>query len=305
MVKKEHLSMEEPFAMVTGVNVAPVENYIYTIRGKYVMIDIDLAKLYGVENRSLRQAVRRNTNKFPDDFMFRLMKDEANELINKGVSQNVIPSGYNTGGAEMFAFTEQGVAMLATILKSPNAVDVSITILRAFVAMRHFLLTNAQIFLRLERVESKQHETDAKIEQVFAKLEEKTLKPQQGLFFDGQVFDAYEFVCNLIKKASSRIILIDNYVDESVLTMLDKRRTGIPAAIYTQSITKQFALDIAKHDAQYPPIAVKMFNKSHDRFLIIDNQVYHIGASIKDLGKKWFAVLLMEDENPDNLISRL
>ena len=230
MVKKEHLSMEEPFAMVTGVNVAPVENYIYTIRGKYVMIDIDLAKLYGVENRSLRQAVRRNTNKFPDDFMFRLMKDEANELINKGVSQNVIPSGYNTGGAEMFAFTEQGVAMLATILKSPNAVDVSITILRAFVAMRHFLLTNAQIFLRLERVESKQHETDAKIEQVFAKLEEKTLKPQQGLFFDGQVFDAYEFVCNLIKRASSRIILIDNYVDESVLTMLDKRRTGIPAA---------------------------------------------------------------------------
>ena len=168
MVKKEHLSMEEPFAMVTGVNVAPVENYIYTIRGKYVMIDIDLAKLYGVENRSLRQAVRRNTNKFPDDFMFRLMKDEANELINRGVSQNVIPSGYNTGGAEMFAFTEQGVAMLATILKSPNAVDVSITILRAFVAMRHFLLTNAQIFLRLERVESKQHETDAKIEQVFA-----------------------------------------------------------------------------------------------------------------------------------------
>ena len=293
MVKKEHLSMEEPFAMVTGVNVAPVENYIYTIRGKYVMIDIDLAKLYGVENRSLRQAVRRNTNKFPDDFMFRLMKDEANELINKGVSQNVIPSGYNTGGAEMFAFTEQGVA------------DVSITILRAFVAMRHFLLTNAQIFLRLERVESKQHETDAKIEQVFAKLEEKTLKPQQGLFFDVQVFDAYEFVCNLIKRASSRIILIDNYVDESVLTMLDKRRTGIPAAIYTQSITKQFALDIAKHDAQYPPIAVKMFNKSHDRFLIIDNQVYHIGASIKDLGKKWFAVLLMEDENPDNLISRL
>ena len=305
MVKKEHLSMEEPFAMVTGVNVAPVENYIYTIRGKYVMIDIDLAKLYGVENRSLRQAVRRNTNKFPDDFMFRLMKDEANELINKGVSQNVIPSGYNTGGAEMFAFTEQGVAMLATILKSPNAVDVSITILRAFVAMRHFLLTNAQIFLRLERVESKQHETDAKIEQVFAKLEEKTLKPQQGLFFDGQVFDAYEFVCNLIKRASSRIILIDNYVDESVLTMLNKRRTGSPAAIYTQSITKQFALDIAKHDAQYPPIAVKMFNKSHDRFLIIDNQVYHIGASIKDLGKKWFAVLLMEDENPDNLISRL
>ena len=124
----------------------------------------------------------------------------------------------------MFAFTEQGVAMLATILKSPNAVDVSITILRAFVAMRHFLLTNAQIFLRLERVESKQHETDAKIEQVFAKLEEKTLKPQQGLFFDGQVFDAYEFVCNLIKRASSRIILIDNYVDESVLTMLDKRK---------------------------------------------------------------------------------
>ena len=269
------------------------------------MIDIDLASFYGVENRSLRQTVRRNIASFPDDFMFKLTKKEANELILSGVSQSVIPSGYNTGGAQMFAFTEQGVAMLATLLKSPNARVVSIAIMRAFVAMRRFLVSNAQIFQRLDRIEYKQLESDNKIDQVFAKLEEKSLKPQQGIFFDGQIFDSYSFVTSLIKAATRRIVLIDNYVDETVLTMLDKRNPGVDAEIHTSQISPNFQLDITKHDRQYPPIPIKVFTKAHDRFLIVDDDVYHIGASLKDLGKKWFAFSLMKETDPNDLILKL
>ena len=171
--------------------------------------------------------------------------------------------------------------------------------------MRHFLLSNAQVFQRLDRIELKQLETDHKIEQVFAKLEEKAVTPKQGIFFDGQIYDAYEFICGLIKSAKTCIVLIDNYVDDTVLTMLDKRETNVSATIYTQKISAQFQLDIAKHNAQYPAIEVKEFTKSHDRFLILDNQVYLIGASLKDLGKKWFAVSLMSETDPEMLLSRL
>ena len=145
-----------------------------------------------------------------------------------------------------------------------------------------------------------------------AKTEEKidffvktSLPPVEGIFFDGQIYDAYEFICNLIKSAKTRIVLIDNYVDDTVLTMLDKRETEVSATIYTQKISPQFKLDNAKHNAQYPAIDVKEFKKSHDRFLILDNQVYLIGASLKDLGKKWFAVSLMSETDPDLLLSRM
>ena len=291
--------------MSRGLVLHQLENRIYTVRDTQVMIDIDLASFYGVENRSLRQTVRRNIASFPDDFMFKLTKKEANELILSGVSQSVIPSGYNTGGAQMFAFTEQGVAMLATLLKSPNARVVSIAIMRAFVAMRRFLVSNAQIFQRLDRIEYKQLESDNKIDQVFAKLEEKSLKPQQGIFFDGQIFDSYSFVTSLIKAATRRIVLIDNYVDETVLTMLDKRNPGVDAEIHTSQISPNFQLDITKHDRQYPPIPIKVFTKAHDRFLIVDDDVYHIGASLKDLGKKWFAFSLMKETDPNDLILKL
>lgn len=285
----------------TGV----IEKRIFMVRNEQVMIDIDLANIYGIENRSLRQAVRRNIDKFPDDFLFRLNKKEANKLIVSGVSQNVIPPGYNTGGAEMFAFTEHGVAMLATILKSPNAKTISIAIIRAFVAMRRFLLSNAQLFQRLDRIEYKQIEADLRIEELFKKIDEHSITPKQGIFFDGQIYDAYEFICELIKSARTRIVLIDNYVDETVLTMLDKREIGVSATLYTQKISKQFQLDITKHNAQYPAIDVKEFQKSHDRFLILDSAVYLVGASLKDLGKKWFAVSLMSETDPELLLSPL
>ena len=177
--------------------------------------------------------------------------------------------------------------------------------MNAFVAMRHFLLSNAQVFQRLDRIEYKQLETDHKIEQIFDKLEERAVVPKQNIFYDGQIFDAYQFVSGLIKSAKTVIVLIDNYVDESVLTMLDKRDSSVKATIYTKQITSQFQLDVNKHNAQYAPISVQPFNKAHDRFLIIDDKVYHFGASLKDLGKKWFAVSLMQDLTPQDLISRI
>lgn len=282
-----------------------IERMIYTARNEQVMIDFDLAVLYGIENRSLRQSVRRNIDKFPEDFLFRLTPEEANELVLRRVSQNVIPPRYNTGGADIFAFTEHGVAMLASVLKSQKAKDVSIAIIRAFVAMRHFIMSNAQVFQRLDRIEYKQIENDHKFEQIFEKLEERSLAPHQGIFFDSQIYDAYEFICNLIKSAKTRIILIDNYIDDTVLTMLDKREAGVSATIYTKQISQQLSLDITKHNSQYPIIDVNVFTKSHDRFLILDTQVYLIGASMKDLGKKWFAVSLMSETDPELLLSRM
>ena len=195
--------------------------------------------------------------------------------------------------------------MLSSVLTSKRAIDANIRIMRAFVAMRCFLVANAQVFQRLDRIEYKLLESDHKIEDLYSKLEEKALDPQQGIFFDGQIYDAYEFICNLLKKADTRIVLIDNYVDDTVLSMLDKRPNGVKAAICTQQVSHQFKLDLEKHNQQYPAIDVRLFKKAHDRFLIIDDDVYLVGASLKDLGKKWFAVALLSAVNPNDLISRL
>lgn len=282
-----------------------IEDRIYTVRDVQVMVDRDLADLYGVENRVLRQSVRRNMEKFPDDFLFKLSEEESKALISRRVSQSVIPPNYNTGGFQLFAFTEQGVAMLSTVLKSANATSVSIAIMRAFVAMRHFLMSNAQVFQRLERIEYKQLESERRIEQIFDKLEDKSVQPKQHIFFDGQVYDAYGFVSNLIRQAKREILVIDNYVNDEVLTLLNKRLDGVKATIYTKQISSELQLDLARHNAQYPAIEVQPFGKSHDRFLIIDEKVYHFGASLKDLGKSWFAVSLLEDIEPNTLVSRL
>ena len=274
-----------------------VETRILTIRGQQVIIDRDLASFYGVETKTLNQAVKRNLERFPLHYRFQLTKEETEEVVTNCDHLSVLKFSPNRA----YAFTERGVAMLSAVLHSPKAVKVSIRIMDAFVAMRHFLISNAQVFQRLDRIEL----TDHKIEQVFEKLEEKTISPTQGIFFDGQIYDAYEFICGLIKSATARIVLIDNYVDDTVLTMLDKREAGVSASIHTQKVSPQFQLDITKHNAQYPVIRVKEFKKSHDRFLILDNQVYLIGASLKDLGKKWFAVSLMSETDPEMLLSRL
>ena len=302
MAKKEIIVIsQKPLANCDRFSGGEVENRIFTIRGVQVILDRDLAELYGVKTYRLNEQVKRNIKRFPERYRFQLTEEETNELIaNCDRFETLKHSSFCP-----YAFTEHGVVMLSAVLHSEEAIDISGRIVDAFVAMRRFLAANAPIFQRLEHIEYKLLENDHKFDQVFAKLEEKTLEPQQGIFFEGQVFDAYQLICELIKSATSRIILIDNYVDESVLTMLDKRPAGVSASIFTQKISQQLSLDIAKHDAQYPPIPVHVFSKSHDRFLIIDDRVYHVGASIKDLGKKWFAILEMEDQNPAELISRL
>ena len=278
-----------------------VESRIFTIRGVQVIIDKDLAELYGVSTKRLNEQVRRNFNRFPASFRFQLTVEETAEVVANCDRLNTL----RFSPTKPFAFSEQGVAMLSSVLHNSEAVEISIRIMNAFVAMRHFLLSNAQVFQRLDRIEYKQLETDHMIEQIFDKLEERSVVPKQNIFFDGQIFDAYQFVSGLIKSAKAEIVLIDNYVDETVLSMLDKRASSVTATIYTKQISTQFQLDIDKHNSQYAPIDVQSFNKAHDRFLIIDDKVYHIGASLKDLGKKWFAFSLMQDLAPHDLISRI
>ena len=209
--------------------------------------------------------------------------------------------------------------MLSGVLKSSTAVEANIRIMRAFVSMRHFMVNNAAVFQRLETIEFNQLESnkvqakilahqevqDHRIDEIFRRLDEGMYKPKQGIFFDNQIYDAYSFVSELVKSAKQRIILIDNYVDESVLTLLDKREDTVSAIIYTQQISRQLRLDIDRHNSQYPPIEISVFRRSHDRFLCIDDTVYHVGASIKDLGKKWFAFSKMEDFKPEELVAKI
>ena len=287
---------------------APIESRIMSIRGRQIMIDRDLAELYGVETKVLNQAVKRNMERFPERFRFQLTKKEMNELVTNCDRFNSLK--HST--ARPYAFTEQGVAMLSTILRSETAIRMSIHIMDAFVAMRRFMTTNAEIFQRLStmeyhQLEMQQHqqETDKRIDEVFRRLDEGNAKPKQGVFYNGQIYDAYTFVSDLIKSAKKRIILIDNYVDETVLTLLDKREIGVAAIIYTQQITRHFQLDIDRHNAQYAPIEINTFRLSHDRFLCIDDNVYHIGASIKNLGKKWFGFSKMEILTPTELEEKI
>ena len=302
MAKKEIIVVnQEPLANCDRSNGGVVESRIFTIRGVQVILDRDLAELYGVKTFRLNEQVKRNIKRFPERYRFQLTEDETNELIaNCDRFESLKHSSFCP-----YAFTEHGVVMLSSVLHSDEAIEISGRVVDAFVAMRRFLAANAPIFQRLEHIEYKLIENDHKFDQVFAKLEEKALEPKQGIFFEGQVYDAYELTCNLIKSATKRIVLVDNYVDYTVLTMLDKRAPGVDATIYTQKAGDQFKLDIAKHDAQYPHIPVWIFKMSHDRFLIIDDLVYHVGASIKDLGKKWFAVSLMEAQDANAIITRL
>lgn len=313
------MAMDDSVAK-SGNQQLPVENkvesLIRVIRGQQVMLDRDLAELYGVETRRLNEQVKRNIERFPEDFMFQLTKEEFENWKSQFATSNSIVMGARK---RPYAFTEQGVAMLSGVLKSPTAVEANIRIMRAFVSMRHFMVNNAAIFQRLETIEFNQLESnkvqakilahqevqDHRIDEIFRRLDEGMYKPKQGIFFDNQIYDAYSFVSELVKSAKQRIILIDNYVDETVLTLLDKRGENVSATIYTQQVSRQFRLDVDRHNCQYPPIEVDVFRRSHDRFLCIDDTVYHVGASIKDLGKKWFAFSKMEDFKPEELVARI
>ncbi len=270
--------------IVMGKN--SIQGRIHTVRGLQVMMDSDLAILYGVENKRLNEQVKRNIERFPEKFRFQLTQEEYQNLR----SQLATSSSHGGRRTLPYMFTEQGVSMLSAVLRSKTAIEISIQIMDAFISMRKFIANNGVIFQRLDKIEQKQLITDTKLDKVFAAIEAKGIKPKQGIFFDGQIFDAYVFIADLIRQAKQSIVLIDNYIDESVLTMFAKRNTNCTATIYTKTISKQLQLDLQKHNTQYPPIVIKIFKNSHDRFLILDNrEIYHIGASLKDLGKKWFA----------------
>jgi len=229
--------------------------------------------------------------------MFQLTEEEVNLMV----SQNAIPSKQHLGGSLPFVFTEQGVATISAVLTSERAIEVNIQIMRSFVAMRRFIASNAKVFQRLDVMEKRQiehkAETDQKFEQIFNAIEKRSIKPKQGIFFDGQIFDAYKFVSDLIRRAKKSIIIIDNYIDDSVLLLLTKRKKSVTVKIFTKTISKQLALDLKKYNSQYPPVEIKKFKYAHDRFIIIDDkEVFHFGASLKDLGKKWFAFSRLEKD---------
>ncbi len=309
-MEENNLISTSPSSESSDSGIMPIENLIHIIRGQQVMLDSDLARLYGVETKYLKRAVKANIKRFPSDFMFELDPAEFNSLRCKNCTSN---DKSQRGGTRYmpFVFTEQGVAMLSGVLKSDTAIEVNIRIMRAFIAMRSFIMSNAQIFQRLETVEhhqllmqKHQSETDRKIEEVLTRLDDKEAEPIEGFFYEGQIFDAYTLISDLVRKADTRIILIDNYVDDRVLKTLDKRKDGVSATVFTNPRNSQINLDIRRHNAQYPEINLRHCSNVHDRFLIIDDTVYFIGGSIKDLGKKIVAFSQMH-QSPDDILSKI
>lgn len=275
-----------------------IQNLIYVIRDKQVMIDSDLAMLYNVETKRLNEAVKRNIERFPIYFRFQLTEEEYQYLrshfaTSKETSQK--------GGRRYlpFVFTEQGIAMLSAVLKSDVAIQVSIRIMNTFVEMRKHMTSTSLLYERINTIETRQilyqEETDKKLEQVFDYMEAHK-EDNQKIFYAGQIFDAFSLITNLIQQANKTIILIDSYVDVATLNILAKKKADVSVILYTLPSAKLTLQDIMNFNAQYPKLEVKQTTAFHDRFLILDNQTgYHIGASLKDAGKKCFAINKIED----------
>ena len=293
-----------------------IKNLIYTIRGKQVMLDSDVAMLYHYETKKINQAVKRNIERFPEKFCFQLTEEEFSSLrsqivtLNKTTVQDNFEDSSlrsqfatlneNTGRGKHrkylpYVFTEQGIAMLSGLLKNDIAIQVSINIMDAFVEMRKFLMVNGQLFERLTNVEYKLLEHDKKFDKVFDQLQnEENIK--QKIFFEGQIYDAYSLIIDIIKKANKKILIIDNYIDDSVLKMLTKKNKNVEVVILTSNKSNIQKIDIQKFNKEYPILKIAKTNKFHDRFIVIDNkEMYHLGASIKDLGKKCFGINKIED----------
>ena len=319
--------MEEELELTTAEDI---QNLIYTVRGKQVMLDSDVANLYHYETKKINQAVKRNIERFPEDFCFQLTDEEydalrsqivtnsKNSIDNNNWSQIVTSSKSNLEDSRLqiatpssenqnskhrgkkylpYVFTEQGIAMLSGLLKNKIAVQVSINIMNAFVIMRHFLKENGQVFERLTSVEYKLIEHDKKFDIVFDKLQEKQIENQR-IFFDGQIYDAYSLIIDIIKNANNKITIIDNYVDDSILEMLSKKKDNVEVVILTSNRSNIKNIDIQKFNKQYPTLKVAKTDKYHDRFIILDEkEMYHLGASIKDLGKKCFGINKIESGN--------
>lgn len=296
MTKEQHEALE-PKKEITAVIASDkaIKSLIYVVRGNQVMMDSDLAALYQVETKVFNQAVKRNVMRFPDSFRFQLTDDVYRDLKSQIVTSN------GRGGRRYlpYVFTEQGIAMLSAVLNSDIAIQVSIHIMTAFVEMRKFLVNNAVLFERISNVELRQSEyqkkTDDRFEQVFDYIAEHE-EVKQKVFFEGQIYDAFSLLVKLVGSAEKSIILIDNYVDVGTMNILAKKKTNVNVCIYTMRQTKLTSVDVKNFNRQYPKLEIKYTEAFHDRFLIVDGgQAYHIGASLKDAGRKCFAINLMKD----------
>ena len=291
---------ENKLAIQHELSHVDIRNLIYTIRGKQVMLDSDVAMLYHYETKNVNKAVKRNIDRFPEDFCFQLTKDEMDKMwFQNGTTSKKENNKYRSEKYLPYAFTEQGIAMLSGVLKNDIAIEVSINIMRAFIEMRKFINTNKNLFEKIINIENKMDkkfiEHDKKFDIIFDQLQlGENIK--QRIFFDGQIYDAYSIIIDIIKKANKKILIIDNYIDDSVLKMLAKKKKGVEVFILTSDKSNISTLDIKKFNKEYPILKVAKTNKFHDRFIVIDNKkMYHLGASIKDLGKKCFAINKIED----------
>ena len=282
-----------------------IKNLIYTIRGKQVMLDSDVAMLYQYPTKRINEAVRRNIERFPENFCFKLTEIEAENLRSQIATSSLEKENYGGRRTLPYVFTEQGIAMLSGLLRNQVAIQVSIRIMNAFVEMRKFIARNGQVFERLTNVEYKileqnkmLTEHEKKFEKVFDEIQKnEKIEFKQSIFFDGQIYDAYSLIIDIIKRAKQKILIIDNYIDDSILKMLSKKNKDVEVVILTSQNCNLNKLDINKFNKQYPVLKLAYTNKFHDRFIIIDNkELYHIGASLKDLGKKCFAISRIEDD---------
>ncbi len=286
---------------ICDLKTVDIESMIHVIRGQQVMLDYDLAMLYNVENKRLKEQVNRNIQRFPEDFMFKLTPEEFDCLRSQIATSN------GRGGTRYlpFAFTRNGVAMLSSVLKSDIAIGVNIRIMRAFTAIPEIANHNSHVIQRIFNIEQHQLEIDKKIETIIDKIEDFSPKPSsEQIFPTGCVWDAWNFVSNLIRQAKTRIVLIDNYVDDRVISLLTKRAAGVSAIIYTR-YQEQFLTDLEKHNQQYERIEfIQLSHRNHDRFLIIDDAVYLLGASVKDMGVGMCAITKMTT-TPEVILSLL
>ena len=286
---------ENKLSIQNELAIEDIKNLIYTIRGKQVMMDSDVANIYHCETKYINRVVKRNIERFPEEFCFQLNENEFEVLRCQFVTLNENGRGQHRKYLP-YVFTEQGIAMLSALLKSDVAVSVSVNIMKAFIEMRKFLMLNGQVFERLTSVEHKLLEHDKKFDEVFNQLQlEENIK--QRIFFDGQIYDAYSIIADIIKKANKKILIIDNYVDDSILKMLTKKKNNVEVVILTSNKSNIQNIDIQKFNKEYPILKIAKTNKFHDRFIVLDNEeMYHLGASIKDLGKKCFGINKIEDK---------
>ena len=289
-------SVREPH---TGTTQFDIKSMIFVVRNQQVMIDSDLAMLYQVETKRLNEAVKRNIARFPEEFRFQLTEEETESLRSQFATLNENDGRGKHRKYLPYVFTEQGIAMLSAVLRSDVAIQVSISIMKSFVEMRRFIANNTLLFERISTVELRQLEyqkqTDEKLEQIFEYISEHE-ESSQKIFFDGQIYDAFSLIVNLIQKADKEITLIDGYVDVGTLNLLSKKKSDVEVTIYTKKQTMLTKADVKNFNAQYPTLKIKYTEVFHDRFLILDRvTAYHVGASLKDAGKKCFGINLIQD----------